>query len=76
MNKDFIRMIRYAKAAGLKVITSTNGFAFRKKENIQELIDSELDELIVAVDGATEETYRQYRVNGNFSELVQGTKEI
>lgn len=76
LNKDFIRMIKYAKAAGLKVITSTNGFVFKKKENIQELLDSGLDELILAVDGASEETYKQYRINGNFTELIQGAKAL
>jgi len=76
LNKNFIRMIKYAKAAGLKVITSTNGFIFRDKTQVQELLDSGLDELILAVDGASKESYDAYRVNGNFQELVQGIKDL
>ncbi|KHO52558.1 MAG: radical SAM protein [archaeon GW2011_AR17] len=76
LNKDFIRMIRYAKEAGLKVITSTNGFIFRNKEQVQELLESGLDELILAVDGASKESYDKYRINGHFEELIQGIKDL
>lgn len=35
-----------------------------------------LDHIIVAIDGATEETYRQYRVNGNFQKVVENTRKL
>jgi radical SAM protein with 4Fe4S-binding SPASM domain len=76
LNKDFFEMIKYAKKKGLKVITSTNGILFRNKENISKLVDSGLDELVFAVDGATEETYSMYRKNGNFNVLIEGIKEL
>ncbi len=76
LNKDFIKMIKYAKTAGLKVITSTNGFVFKNEKNIQELLDSGLDELILAVDGASKESYEEYRINGDFKELIQGMKSL
>lgn len=76
LNKDFFEMIKYAKKKGLKVITSTNGILFKDKENAAKLIDSGLDELVFAVDGATEETYTKYRRNGNFNMLVEGIKEL
>jgi len=76
LNKEFFEMIKYAKLKGLKVITSTNGILFKNKDNIQKLIDSGLDELVLAVDGATDETYSKYRKNGNFQVLVEGIKEL
>lgn len=74
LNKETFDMIRYAKANGLKVITSTNGFVFKNKENVDRILDSGLDEIIFAVDGATAETYKQYRINGHFDELIEGIK--
>ncbi|HLC22537.1 MAG TPA: radical SAM protein [Candidatus Nanoarchaeia archaeon] len=74
LNKQSFDMIRYAKLKGLKVITSTNGFVFKNKENIDRIIDSGLDEIIFAVDGASAETYNKYRINGNFDELIEGIK--
>ncbi len=76
LNKDFFHMIRYAKDAGLKVITSTNGFMFRYPEQVQQLLDSGLDELILAVDGASKESYDKYRINGNFEEFINGIKTL
>ncbi len=76
LNKDFFEMIKYAKLKGLKVITSTNGNAFRNKNDIQKFIDSGLDELVLAVDGITKETYEKYRINGNFEEFISGIKEL
>ena len=76
LNKDFIEMIKYAKEKGLKVITSTNGILFKNKENISKLLDSGLDELVLAVDGATNETYSKYRKNGDFKVLIDGINEL
>lgn len=76
INPQMIEMIKYAKTKGLKVITSTNGFAFRKEENIQAILDSGLDELILALDGATKETYAKYRINGDFELNIEGIKKL
>lgn len=35
-----------------------------------------LDHVIVAIDGATEETYRKHRVNGKFHEVVNNTRKL
>lgn len=35
-----------------------------------------LDHIIVAIDGATAETYRKYRVNGDFNKVVENTKKL
>lgn len=74
LNPRFFDMIKYAKSKGLKVITSTNGNAFKK--DIEQFIDSGLDELVLAVDGVKKETYEKYRINGNFEEFVNGIKEL
>ena len=74
LNKEVFDMIKYAKKKGLKVITSTNGFVFKNKENVQRILDSGVDEIIFAVDGASAESYSKYRVNGDFDELLSGIR--
>ncbi|MBI5871700.1 SPASM domain-containing protein [archaeon] len=76
INKEIIGMIRYAKARGLKVITSANGFGFENDEVLEGIVDSGLDELIVALDGCDEKTHCAYRVNSKFDVLVNGLRRI
>ena len=65
---DIFKMIRYARQSGLKVRISSNGTYLKKYTT--ELLDSGLSELIVAIDGASAETYLKYRVGGNFNDLI------
>ncbi|MBT4174771.1 radical SAM protein [archaeon] len=74
LNKNLIQMIKLAKKKGLKVITSTNGVAFRDMDNVKKIIDSGLDELIVAIDGVDEKTYLKYRGNCDFNANLKGLK--
>jgi radical SAM protein with 4Fe4S-binding SPASM domain len=57
------------------VNTSTNAF-FLNKENAKKIVDSGLDELIISLDGASEETYNQYRKKGSFQNVLNSIKEI
>ena len=74
MNEDFFSMIRYARDRGIKIITSTNGHFFEKGDNIERLIDSGLEVLIMALDGVDRETYEKYRREGDFDKVVRGLK--
>ena len=69
LNKDIFDMISYAKKKKIFVNLSTNS-NFLTKEMANKLINSGLDELIISLDGASEETYNQYRKNGNFKEII------
>jgi len=68
-------MIRYAKEKNIYVSTSTNGHFFTTN-TIREILDSGLDRLIISLDGATAETYRQYRRGGNFEKVIAGIKDL
>jgi len=58
--------IQYAKSKEIKAIVSTNLSINLSDEYIQKLVRSGLDQLVVSLDGATEETYNKYRRGGNF----------
>jgi MoaA/NifB/PqqE/SkfB family radical SAM enzyme len=74
MNEDFCEMVRYARDKGVRVITSTNGHFFQEGDQIDRLIDSGLDVLVFALDGADPETYEKYRREGDFETALHGLR--
>jgi radical SAM protein with 4Fe4S-binding SPASM domain len=74
MNRDIFSMIQYAKSRGIKIITSTNGHFFEDQDNIDKLLNSGLDYLIFALDGADRETYEKYRSGGDFEKALNGLR--
>lgn len=75
LNPDLIAMIKYAKEINknIKIVTSTN-LNIRDDKLLQDLIKSEIGEIIVSCDGATPETYAKYRVGGDFNLVMQNIK--
>ncbi|MFC1884565.1 radical SAM protein [Thermodesulfobacteriota bacterium] len=76
LSPDFLKMVRYAKKKGIKIISSTNGHFFRNNEDIDDLIDSGLDVLIFAIDGLDRETYDKYRKKGDFDRAVSNLRRL
>lgn len=66
LNPDFNQMVNYAAAKQLYTMCSTN---FSLALDLEGIINSGLNKLIISMDGISPETYDQYRVNGNY-ELV------
>lgn len=67
LHKQTPEFIRYAKSKGIDVVLSTNLSMNLSDEYVQDLVRSGLDQLIVSLDGVTEETYERYRRGGNLS---------
>jgi radical SAM protein with 4Fe4S-binding SPASM domain len=76
LNPHIYDMISYAKAGGIRLICSTNGHFLLQTGHIDRLLDSGLDVLIVAVDGATQDTYSLYRRPGELSRVLDGVREL
>ena len=74
LNRQAFEMIRYAQEHSVRVKVSTNGWVLYQPENIGQLIDSRLDHLIVSLDGATAETFNQYRVGVDFERVMTGLR--
>jgi radical SAM protein with 4Fe4S-binding SPASM domain len=75
LNRDLPKMIAYARAKGIYVATSTNGH-FLTPETAEAIIDSGLNELIIALDGLSPETLSVYRINSDFAKIVEGIKNV
>jgi radical SAM protein with 4Fe4S-binding SPASM domain len=75
INPDFLNMVQYARKKGLFTMTSTNGH-FLDDARARRTVESGLDQLIVSLDGATQETYAQYRIGGNLQSALDGAKRV
>jgi MoaA/NifB/PqqE/SkfB family radical SAM enzyme len=75
LNRQFNEFVAYAKQRRLYVTTSTNAHYFDTK-TAEAAVRSGLDTIIISVDGATQETYSQYRVGGSLEKVLQGTRNL
>jgi len=77
LNKDLIKMLVYAYAhnAALYIANGTN-LNNVSKEALEGIVKYKLRILNCSIDGASQETYAQYRVNGNFDTVIDNIKQI
>lgn len=75
LHPKFLNMVNYAHKRGIYTSTSTNAH-YLSKENAIKTINSGLDRIIISIDGITQETYKQYRIGGKLSKVLEGTKNI
>jgi len=74
LNKSLVTMIRYAaKTHKIRTITSVH-LGNLSDDQVEGLVTSGLDKLIVSVDGATQEVYEKYRVGGNIEKVFTNMK--
>ncbi len=73
INREVDELISYASGKKVYSITSTNGHYFTN-ENIEKIIKSGLNKLIISVDGTTQSVYETYRVGGRLEKVIEGVK--
>lgn len=56
-------------------VVSTNGH-FLSEENSEKIVKSQLNKLIISLDGIDQNTYTRYRVGGDFTKVTEGLKII
>jgi MoaA/NifB/PqqE/SkfB family radical SAM enzyme len=74
LNKLTPRFIQMARRFALPTYSSTS--LSLKTINFEELVLSGLPFLILSIDGATSNTYLQYRRNGNFALVINNIKKL
>jgi len=75
MNPELVDFIAMAKQAGFYTAISTNG-NFIDEIMAEKLVNSQLDRLIVSLDGADAATYNEYRKNGDFEKVITGIQSL
>jgi MoaA/NifB/PqqE/SkfB family radical SAM enzyme len=76
INREIIRMIQYAVNHKMVVITSTNGHFFDTDEKAGKIIRSGIHQIIISLDGVTEESYLKYRRGGDYKKVVDGIQRL
>jgi len=74
LNRELFRMIDYARRRHIWVRTSTNASLLHQNENYRKLIDADICEVQVSVDGTTKEVYEAIRRGGQFDTIVENCR--
>ena len=73
LTPHFLEMVTYADSKGIFTSTSTNAHYLQGKK-VEEVLQSGLKQLIVSVDGTTQDIYEKYRVGGKLETVQEGIK--
>ncbi len=75
LNPYFSEMVAFARSRSILVATSTNGH-FLDEKNVDLILKSGLNHLIISMDGLNQETYEKYRAKGNLQTVIEGIKRL
>jgi radical SAM protein with 4Fe4S-binding SPASM domain len=75
LNPKFLDMVKYAADKKIFTSTSTNAH-YLNDENAKKTVESGLHRMIISIDGASQDSYEKYRVGGQLSKVIEGTKKI
>lgn len=76
LNPELLRMIEYAAARGVVVHTSTNGNVEFDEQMAESIVKSGLSSIVIAVDGATQQTYQMYRAGGDLERVRRNIRAV
>lgn len=74
LHKEICSFINYAHKANLGTTISTNLSMALNDKQVEGIIDSGLDTLVISIDGITPEVYREYRIGGDFERVIANIK--
>lgn len=75
IHPNFLELVKEARKRNIYVVTSTNAH-FISPETAAKIVASGLNEIIVSIDGTTQETYEKYRVEGHLEKVLEGTRNL
>lgn len=77
LNPELINIIEYAHHKRIK-LTATNGVNLNtlSDEMAEALVIYQFERLHISIDGASQESYSKYRVNGNYDQVIENIKKI
>lgn len=75
LNKQVYSMIEHGQRQNVGTNLSSN-FVRLDSSDLDNIIDSGLEYLIVSLDGASQESYIKYRVQGDFGRVIENLSEL
>jgi len=76
LNKNFPKLVQKLKSYQIWVHTSSNLSLHISDSQMDDIIKSGLDFLILSVDGVTQDVYEKYRKNGNLDLVLTNIKRL
>lgn len=76
LSQDFFEMVKFARDRHIWVRSTNNGSLLHIKDNYKKLIDSDINEAIISIDGATDKTYETIRRGGKFKMVTRNCKML
>ena len=73
---DFFEMIRYARGRHIWVRVTTNASLLHIKDNYKKLIDTDVNEVQISIDGADKATFEGIRRGSVFERVIENCKVI
>ncbi|MEX1003693.1 MAG: radical SAM/SPASM domain-containing protein [Crocinitomicaceae bacterium] len=75
IHPDFLNLVKEASDRNIYVLTSTNAH-FIDEDTAEKVVQSGLSELIISIDGMTQETYENYRIKGSLQKVLDGSRNM
>ncbi|MFB9212469.1 radical SAM/SPASM domain-containing protein [Echinicola jeungdonensis] len=75
LHPEFLDLVKLADQHKIFTATSTNAH-FLNDKTIPRILESGLKQMIVSVDGATQNVYKTYRVGGNLERVNKGIDQL
>ena len=75
INPLFLDFVKQSRNKKIYTLTSTNAH-FISDEVAEKIVKSGLSELIISIDGTTQEIYEDYRVEGQLSKVLKGLENV
>ncbi len=69
LNDDLLRMAHYSASAGISPGISTNGTLIADRAAAERIVDAGFSQITFSLDGASQETYAQFRKTGSFQSV-------
>ncbi|HPQ40798.1 MAG TPA: radical SAM protein [bacterium] len=78
LNRDAYAMIAYLRETypDVYIDAHTNGMPFNTQKDIEALVDCGLDYLVLSIDGSEQESYEQYRRQGNLEKVLNNVARM
>lgn len=76
LNKDFLRMVHYARERGIDLKISTNLSMQMEDSTIEELLKAGLERIYISCNGASRTTYLKYHIGGDFDLVMDNMKRL
>lgn len=77
LNKEFAKILEYAYRHNVCLYIANGANLNNVREDMAEaLVKYKLRRITCSIDGASQQTYVQYRINGNFDKVIENIKKI